>query len=299
MIPYNLRGELAMLKFVAFGLIVLAAAGCNGASPGAPAPSETAVVFPTPPRPPPRPGDESSSDSAIYLSLGDSLQYGCCHPQDAWRSAHPAFAEFLSEHLGRPVEWVTLAGNDTTSEFMEGIPGEGPSQIERAVATLEEYRRQGRDVVVITLSIGGNDLLALRPICQGRGGGDVTCLEAFTQILQRYAEQLALIYERIHAAKDPDTPILHLNVYDPMDCGRPRDNISSSALGVGILNTRIPGPAPQGDVFLADIHGRFLGKACEYIRDVDPTYEGYAAMAEELKETYESLPPAFSQPPGD
>jgi len=106
--------------------------------------------------PPHPPTPILANDAAVYLSLGDSIQYGCCG--DPLHSAHPTFARFLSERLERPVEWVTLAGNDTTNDFVG-------SQLDLAVAALERYRREGRPVVAITLSIGGNDLLALKPIC--------------------------------------------------------------------------------------------------------------------------------------
>src|SRR2546422_82232 len=158
------------------------------------------------------------SDSAIYLSLGDSTQYGCCPPQDPQASAHPIFARYLEQRLNRPVDWVTLAGNDTTTEFIEGVGGVTPSQLDRALAAIEEYRREGRAIVAITLSIGGNDLLGLRAICRGRGGSSPECVSAFA------------------------------------------------------------------------------GHACEYIRDVDPTEEGYRVIAQLYQDAYDKLPAEFVEP---
>ena len=45
-----------------------------------------------------------SPDAAVYLSLGDSIQYGCCYPLDPERSAHPVFASYLSERMNRPIQ---------------------------------------------------------------------------------------------------------------------------------------------------------------------------------------------------
>jgi len=226
-----------------------------------------------------------AADSAVYLSLGDSIQYGCCG--DPLRSAHPIFARFLSERLNRPVEWVTLAGNDTTSEFIG-------SQLELAVAALEQYRREGRPVVAITLSIGGNDLLALKPICQGRANPE--CLDKFAEILEGYHQQIDLIWRRLVEAKDPHTPTFQLNVYDAYDCGRVADKISASAVGVSIFNNGPAGAATKHAVHLIDINAAFRGKACEYLVDVDPTYQGYQVIAELYRTAYDSLPADAVEP---
>jgi len=235
--------------------------------------------------PPHPPTPVLAADAAVYLSLGDSIQYGCCG--DPLRSAHPIFARFLSERLKRPVEWVSLAGNDTTSEFIG-------SQLELAVAALEQYRREGRHVVAITLSIGGNDLLELRPICQGRASPE--CIDKFAAILERYHQQIDVILTRLEETKDAHTPIFQLNVYDAYDCGRVADKVSGSAVGVSIFNNGPAGAARKHGVHLIDMNSAFRGKACEYLIDVDPTYRGYAVIAELYRTAYESLPADFVEP---
>ena len=52
---------------------------------------------------------EIPDDAAVYLSLGDSINYGCC--ADPNLSSHPLFAQYLSQQLNRPIVWVSLAGN--------------------------------------------------------------------------------------------------------------------------------------------------------------------------------------------
>ncbi len=235
--------------------------------------------------PPHPPTPVLADDAAVYLSLGDSIQYGCCG--DPLRSAHPIFARFLSERLNRPVEWVTLAGNDTTSEFIG-------SQLELAVAALEQYRREGRPVVAITLSIGGNDLLALKPICQGRANPE--CIDKFAQILEGYRQEIDLIFRRLEEAKDPHTPIFQLNVYDAYDCGRVADKVSASAVGVQLFNNGPAAAAERHGAKLIDVNAAFRGKACEYLIDVDPTYRGHAVIAELYRTAYEALPAESVEP---
>src|SRR2546422_244302 len=219
-----------ILATVGSAVLFLACGSSTPVQPRTPTPSvpalgptnlrqPTSAARPLPGRPistPPR--APSRSDAAVYLSLGDSIQYGCCLPQDPQASAHPIFARYLEDKLNRPVDWVTLAGNDTTTEFVEGVGGVTPSQLDRALAAIEEYRREGRAIVAITLSIGGNDLLGLRAICRGRGGSSPECVSAFA------------------------------------------------------------------------------GHACEYIRDVDPTEEGYRVIAQLYQDAYDKLPAEFVEP---
>src|SRR5574341_2189504 len=91
-----------------------------------PVPGYTAAAFPNPPpeHATPRAGVPTGilvqggnvvpplgEGDAVYLSIGDSINYGCC--ADPQLSSHPLFAQYLSLRLNRPVVWVTLAGNDT------------------------------------------------------------------------------------------------------------------------------------------------------------------------------------------
>ncbi len=230
---------------------------------------------------------------AVYLSIGDSINYGCC--ADPQLSSHPLFAQYLSERLHRPVVWVTLAGNDTLDQFVNGF-GAQPPQLDRVIAALEQFRREGRDVMAITLSIGGNDLLALRTEMGCTGGGRPECTQAFAEMLERRNKQMETVIAMLKEAKDPRTPIIQNNYYDALDCGRPGDAQSTSALTVQVLNAEIEGLARTHGLFVADFYTPFGGHACEYISGVDPTYRGYDAILAAHKAAYESLPPEYVEP---
>ncbi len=299
-------------------LLAGAAMACGGDSDGRPRPEPSSATvspplstppsfpFSTPspatPRPIPAgihsfdgntPLPDIAPDTAIYLSLGDSLQYGCCW--DPQLSSHPLLAHYLSQRLNRPVVWVSLAGNDTLVEFINGVAGQTP-QLDRAVELLDQFKGEGRDVVAITLSIGGNDLLALRAEMGCTGGGEPKCVQAFQHLLERYPEQMQLVYSRLNAAKDAATPILQNNYYDAMDCGRPGDEISTSAIAVQVFNGSIDGVVRRYGAFLRDFFTAFKSKACEYISGVDPTYAGYDAIFQVDSRLYESLPPGYVEP---
>jgi hypothetical protein len=232
---------------------LLVAAACGGDSGSGPMASST------------------PSAPAVYLSIGDSIQYGCC--ADTARSAGPIFRDFLAAEFGRPVEWITTAGNDTANEFVNGLGGQRP-QLERAVETLEQLRNQDRDVVAITMSIGGNDYIEV-----GDGCAEPPCLERFTEILERMRGDLETIYAAMAAAKDDDTPLFVVTYYNATDCGQPGVEGSPIDNGQRVWNSVISEIASRHGAIIVDGYTPFQGRACELIVDVDPNYAGYEVLA--------------------
>lgn len=269
------------------GYLASQATACtDGGTPGA---ATTAAVAMTATRQ--SLSDEGQGSPAVYLSLGDSIQYGCCH--DPKRSSGELFHQYLSQRLNRSVEWVTLAGNDTADEFINGLRGQTP-QLDRAVAALEGWRDEGRPVVAITLSIGGNDLVEMGRKCHEQG--KESCPELYGAALRRYMQELPLILQRLNDAKDPHTPLSLLTYYNASDCGQPDVQSSPTELGVQGWNSVITAAGLASGAFLADAYTPFRGKACEYVEGVDPTYEGHAVIAQVYEGVYESLPPEFVEP---
>jgi hypothetical protein len=207
----------------------------------------------------------------VYLSIGDSIQYGCC--ADTSRSAGPIFRDFLAVDLGRPVEWMTTAGNDTANEFVNELDDSSP-QLQRAIDTLRDLQAEQRDVVAITMSIGGNDYIEV-----GEGCAIPPCLERFTQILERMRGDLETIYAAIVAAKDPATPLFVVTYYNAGDCGQPGVEGSPIDNGQRVWNATISEIAARHGAIIVDGYTPFKGRACELIVDVDPNYAGYEVLA--------------------
>jgi lysophospholipase L1-like esterase len=263
-----------------------------------PSPTPTAAATPTPTSAP-------QASTAAYLSLGDSIQYGCCG--DPMRSSGELFRQYLSERLNRPVEWLSLADAGTAQSFIHGYyelepqpPPQPEPQLDRAVALLDDLRSQGEPVAAITMCIGGNDFLFLEDPEDGHpchAEGSPGCLQVFLEMLERYKGQLDLILTTLDETKDPHTPLLLLNYYDAWDYGEFTPEYMATEPGLFLINQTIAEAADKYEgVFLVDIYPLFKGKAREYIAGVDPTYEGHAVIAEAYREVYESLPPEFVQP---
>ena len=247
---------------------------CSGSGRSSPTPTATRVA------PPPL---------AVYLSIGDSIQYGCCH--DPKRSSGELFRAYLEQRLHRPVEWVTVAGNDTADTFIHDRSG-GKSQLERAVDALARFQREGRPVVAITMSIGGNDYVEVGTRC----GPSPPCPQIFDDILGRMKPELPVIYAAIAAAKDPRTPLFLTTYYDASDCGQPGVEQSPTDVGQRVWDAAIVEAAKPFGFFMVDLYAPFKGKACQYVESVDPTYEGYRVIADLYRAAYESLPASFVDP---
>ena len=264
------------------GIAAVVAAACTGGG-------DTGKESVTPA---PDTGEQSAAPAprqqpAVYLSLGDSsIQDGCFG--ESCRPSGSLFRQYLAQRLNRPVEWIALVGSQTTDEFIDGLGGEA-SQLDRAVDALAAWRREGRDVVAITLSIGGSDLVEVGTECHALG--KQSCPDIYGEALTNYVEQLSLILRRLNQAKDPHTPLLVLTYYNASDCGQTGVEFSPEELGVQGWNQAIIGAAGANGAFLADIFTPFQGNACEYTSNLRATFEGHAAIAKVYKEVYESLSP--------
>jgi lysophospholipase L1-like esterase len=283
-------------------VLALALAACRGGGLAGPTPSPTAGSAPTPsptagtaptpsptaasaPTPSPTAG---SAPTAVYLSIGDSIQYGCC--QDTSQSAGELFRAYLEQRLGRPVEWKTTAGNDTAHTFVNGDGGQTP-QLGRAVETMQRLRSEGRPIVAITMSIGGNDYVEVGQRCP-----NTPCTDLFFEVLNRMKADLEQIYPAIVAAKPAGTPLMVVTYYNASDCGQPGVDTSPTELGQLAWNATIADVASRNGAFIVDGYTAFKGRACELLDYVDPNYAGYQVLAEAYERAYEALPPELVQP---
>ncbi|HYM14261.1 MAG TPA: SGNH/GDSL hydrolase family protein [Dehalococcoidia bacterium] len=237
-----------------------------------------------------------ASGSAVYISIGDGIQWGCC--VKAERSADALFARYLSDRLGRGVEWVSLAQGDrgtfVTTDTLLRTQAMAGSQMQRLREALATYRREGRPVVAITLSVGGNNLVNM-----GRGCPAPPCTAAYEQALSRMTRHLDAIYEAINAAKDASTPLLVLTYYNASDCGQAGVATSPTELGVRGWNAAIEAAVARNHAFVVDGYTAFRGQACELIDTsdkIDLNEAGHRLLAQQYERAYAALPPPFVTP---
>jgi lysophospholipase L1-like esterase len=237
------------------------------------------------------PSDEGRINTSLYIALGDSLSAGV----GASVYTETGFVPLVHEALGPEFALLNLGiAGDTSRQMIE----EGT--LDRAITEIEQRNHDdnaGNDVEVVTLEIGGNDLLDIffDLVLPGRcpnvtqGLERPECVDALRRALDRYEPNLDLILDRLHEA-DPYLNILLMTLYNPWSGGDP----ALSGLAELSLEGDPATPFPEGlqdiirrqadanGVPLVEVYPLFEGKALEYVASdkIHPNDTGYRVMAD-------------------
>lgn len=233
----------------------------------------------------------------VYVALGDSLAYGF----GASDPARTAYVPLLFEYFQQPrKENVRVLRNlsrpgETSDSFIAG------GQLALAVAAIADPTTDTR---VVTLDIGGNDLLFLTsgPPCQIEPGGAL-CQALVAEQLRRFAVNYALILTALSTAleNDPGKETLFvMTYYNPFGgTGHPYEPFADRVLlGSDLV---IDCAAPPGDArtglndliacigagsgaVVADVYPAFGDRALQLTHiaagDIHPNDAGYATIAQ-------------------
>lgn len=229
----------------------------------------------------------------LYVALGDSLTAGV----GASRPARRGWVPRLTELLDGPVACYPDGRGACGLRLRNlGVPGATSASLVRrqlpaAVAALEAARRPA---ALITVGIGGNDLLALADVCRPRRL--TACRGAVARTLERFSANLSLILRRLRHAAGQGVPILVLAYDNTLRyCLPPRaaafgDLLLEGGRGVGAgLNDRVRAVAAGHGTAVADAFGA-LGDADvpDEGNCVHPDDSGHAVLARRFAAAYES-----------
>jgi lysophospholipase L1-like esterase len=233
---------------------------------------------------------ETKPLTGVYLALGDSLSEGI----GASDAEETSFVALVHKELGSNVELMNLGvAGDTSQDLID-------KQLDRAIdeiTTRNSDANPDNDVSVVTLEIGGNDLLenffdfVLPGTCPNVEDGlnNPECVKQVRETLDTYGPNLDEILTRLREA-DPDVPIFLLTLYNPFSGGvRMLDDLVELALE-GQPDT----PFPEGlhdivreqaeahDAHLVEVGPQFEGKSREYIATdlIHPNDTGHRMMAD-------------------
>jgi lysophospholipase L1-like esterase len=261
-----------------FALLLAAACSPSGQTVG--------VNYEDPPE-----GDDNEANARppVYIALGDSLSEGVGAGDESY-----AFVSLVAEGLGEGVALHNLGHSGDTSEdlFVHGHLGD-------AITELRDRNGDddpGNDVRLVTLEIGGNDLLQLYFSLVVTGAcptvqeslAKAECVDALSVTLERFEASLGAALDRLLEA-DPALNLLLMTIYNPFSGGfQPVDELAELALEGDTapfeegLNDIIRRAAAERGVTLVDWYPLFRGKANEYIYSdlIHPNDEGYRVMAE-------------------
>jgi lysophospholipase L1-like esterase len=215
-----------------------------------------------------------------YLALGDSIAFGV-GASDPGEGGYVALVykalRASQRYRGQDLQLVNLSLPGATSADLVAPGG----QLEEALGEIE---RRGDGVQIITIDIGGNDLLTLA----NRGSPCLSdtdteeCRRAVRRVLGDLQMNLTEVLRRLREAS-PDATIVVLDLYNPYSgTGDPRETIAE--LGVGQINGVIGAAAgdPALNVRLASVFQLFSGRGPSWIAPdgIHPNDSGHAVIAE-------------------
>ena len=158
-----------------------------------------------------------------YIALGDSLSEGV----GASARGQSDFVSLVANRLPGEFELLNLGeSGDTSADLIEH------GHLDQAVGEIEQRRGDDdpdNDVKLVTLEIGGNDLLniffdlVLPGTCPSlkEALAEQACVESLRSALDEYSPNLAAAIDRLQEA-DPDLPIALMTLYNPFSaaCSR-------------------------------------------------------------------------------
>jgi lysophospholipase L1-like esterase len=157
----------------------------------------------------------STGSEPEYLALGDSLGYGYGASDPATKGYVPLFRDYLESEDA----WDTdLLLNNLS------IPGATSSSLisdQLSTAVAELVARNGdadnsNDVEVVTIDIGGNDLLAI--LWSGTCSGGVTpdCAALISTTFATFSANFDYTLGELRTAAGPSTPIIAMTYYNSL-----------------------------------------------------------------------------------
>jgi len=235
-------------------------------------------------------GDGSPKGGA-YIALGDSISAGV----GASDPTSTAFVPLVQKSLGPSFELLNLGHSGDTSQSLLDH-----GHLDKAITEIKQRRddkNPNNDVKLVTMEIGGNDLLALNISLVVSGAcPDLPaalqkreCVDPLTQAFQRFDPNLRAALTRLREA-DPELPIVLMTLYNPAS-GRLSilgqlaqlvlDGLPNTPFAEGV-NDIIRAQAQEKGAIVVDLYPLFEGKAGQLISQdsIHPNDEGYRVIAE-------------------
>lgn len=204
----------------------------------------------------------------VYIALGDSIAFGVGSSLPERRSYPSIISAILEEYSGTRTEMVnhSVPGETASSFLTEG-------QLSAFVDTVQRYVESGVGIGVVTLSLGGNDILA------GQPGNVEEREQALADFRTNYEEAIA----RIQAEVGRDATLVITTYYDLSE-GDPSIE-SSDSWWIEQFNQAIRETAGRHGAVVAEIGEAFRGNIAEYTHhpyDIHPKNQGYRAIARQV-----------------
>jgi lysophospholipase L1-like esterase len=257
------------------------------------------------------PGPSAHAQEApAYLALGDSLAFGVGATNPSTTGyvalAHRAMSD--SERFGPTgLELMNLGVAGARSADLLAPDGQLDSALSEILARQEDASPTANEVAVISVDVGGNDLLGL--VAPGspclESASVEPCRAAFGEVLSSIDRNLTEIVTRLREAA-PEATIVVVDLYNPYSgTGDLREPIAE--VGVGQANGVIGAVTadPELRITTASIFALFIGRGTQWVAPdgIHPNDNGHRVIAEAVIAAIDNREPRIPEdllalPPG-
>ena len=242
----------------------------------------------------------AANEAPAYVAIGDSLTFGVGASDPATGGYVAITYDTLRKserYRDRGLDLINLGVPGATSADLL-LPG---GQLERAVNEIierqEDTSSSDDNVEIITVGIGGNDLLALAtpdsPCVADPLASE--CQILFEEMLAVLEENLTQVLRSLREAA-PNAKIVVLDLYSPLSGrGDAAELIADFAIrGINDLTQSVVLDTEFG-ANLVSVYPLFRGRAAQLVADdqIHPNDEGHALMGEVVLATIEGREPVL------
>lgn len=237
-----------------------------------------------------------AQEAPAYLALGDSLAFGlgATNPAAEGYVGLVAFALQQSDRYAESgLEVVNVSAPGATSADVLEPDG----QLDQALAEIAERAEDdtgGNEVDIISIDVGGNDLLALQEAdspCVDSTSSE-SCQDALGRTLSGLQDNLTTILTELRDAA-PEAPIFVIGLYNPYSG---TDDTRELIGNIGVQQVNGVTSAVAADetlgVEFVDVFELFEGRGAQWIASdgIHPNDDGYRVLAEALLAAVQGRP---------
>ncbi|MEE8346639.1 MAG: GDSL-type esterase/lipase family protein [Dehalococcoidia bacterium] len=244
------------------------------------------------------PPPAAAEGAPAYIAIGDSIAFGvgASIPEEGGYVALTFESLHKSDrYRRRGLDLVNLGVPGATSSDLL-LPG---GQLERAVSEITERREDASsaddNVEIITVNIGGNDVLALATLDSPCVADPLSteCQDRFQEMQEALEDNLSEVLQRLREAA-PEADIIVVDLYSPISGrGGTPDIIADFAVsGINTVTERVTSRS-EVRAKLASVYTLFRGRANQFVADdnIHPNDAGHAVIGEVVLAAIEGREP--------
>lgn len=213
------------------------------------------------------PGYTPVGPGDVYLALGDSLTTGTEHDQND--DGQPGYPALVYSSLQAEYPDLTFHNLGRDGESSGSMVADGQLAAAESYITITSEITTGRTVGLITLSIGGNDMVSILPAPGGESADGAQTLASFTANLDTILSRLVAAITDANGQRQAD--IIIMDYYNPYpDLSVPPTGEKMTDTWTPQFNAAIHQAAETYGIPVAEVYDAFRGRSVGDLTFVNP-----------------------------